>query len=146
MITEIPAADKTQDVYTWSVVYDDGSVINEYDRPEGLGFAEVSLARVKQLRLSDKVARQSVHIEEDPQTHSMNLIGTQHVMIHSVDIPPDALPIFFRRRPIGINLTTDQATRSKTKHCIGWKNEHSAVYLFVFDDGSSLLTDDLQAV
>jgi hypothetical protein len=146
MITTIPAANKTQDVYTWSVVYDNATIVNEYDRSEGLGFAEVDSTRVKQLRLVDKAPRQSIHMEEDPETHDMNIFGSSYVTTHCVDIPQGTTPIFFRRRPIEVNLAVNQATRLKTWHCIGWKSEQCAVYLFISDDGSSVLSDDLQAV
>ena len=65
---------------------------------------------------------------------------------HRVDIPKGAQAIFFRRRSIEINPLSGQESNRPTTHCIGWKNEESAVYLFVFQDGSTLLSNDLQAI
>lgn len=60
---------------------------------------------------------------------------------HRVAIPVDASPVFFRRRKIEVD--TQKLT---TVRCIGWKRETCACYLFIFDDGRTLLTSDYQAV
>jgi hypothetical protein len=65
---------------------------------------------------------------------------------HRVDVPAGATPIFFRRRSVEINPLQGETGNRTTTHCIGWKRGDEAVYLFVFDDGSTLLTNDLQAV
>ncbi len=44
-----------------------------------------------------------------------------------------------------LNLETSEETH-KTAHCIGWKRGDEAIYLFVLSDGSTLLTDNLQAI
>lgn len=112
------------DVYTWRVTYQDGSSLHEFDAVNtiGRGFAEVDSAKVKELKLA-----------------SQNLT-------HSVEVPAGAEPVFFRRRRVAINLTDESTTPQPTVHCIGWKRGDEAVYLFVFDDGSTLLSDNLQAV
>lgn len=108
-----------KDVYTWAALYHDGSSIQEYDRPDGHGFAVVDSAQVKRLTLvSDSSS-------------------------HSVTMPAGATPVFFRRRSIALQPGGDPIP---TVHCIGWKRDDSAVYLFIGEDGSTLLTDDLQAV
>lgn len=113
-----------KDVYTWGALYDDNSCIGEYDRLEGRGFAEVESARVKELLL----------------------LSLQGDSAHSVKIPQGATPVFFRRRSIEINPLQGSSEARPTVHCIGWKRGDEAVYLFIFDDGSTLLTNDLQAV
>jgi hypothetical protein len=112
-----------KEAYTWAALYTDGSYIGEYDREEGRGFAEVDSVRVKQLRLGS--------------CHS-------HLHTHYVEVPEGATPVFFRRRRI--NLVDGQAGPFTVAHCIGWKQGTTAVYLFVGDDGSTILTNNLQAV
>ncbi len=116
--------EKTQDAYTWGAMYSDSTCIAEYDRPEGRGFAEVDQIRVKELLL--------LHLAG----------GTSH----SVHIPQGATPVFFRRRSVTISPLAGESTPRPTTHCIGWKRGDEAIYLFVFDDGSTLLSNDLQAV
>jgi hypothetical protein len=113
-----------QDQYIWSVIYVDGTVMGEYGRVEGRGFAEIGDKHVKAL-----------DIEPLPQ----------HLHAHRILVPDGAQPVFFRRRTIALDGSANEQGRS-TVHCIGWKQEESAVYLFVFEDGSTLLSDDLQAV
>lgn len=115
-----------QEAYTWGAIYDDDTLINEYDREEGLGFAEVNQSRVKALFLYPTCG--------------------EGLPYNGVKIPQGATPIFFRRRRIVINLAQETSASRPTVHCIGWKKADEAVYLFVFDDGSTLLTNDLQAV
>lgn len=119
-----------QDVYTWHAIYDDDVVVSEFDRPEGRGFAEVELFRVKTLLLTP-----------------LQGVGS----LHRVDIPKGAQPVFFRRRSIVVGLLPENEQGRTTTHCIGWKkagllSDVQETYLFVFDDGSSFLTNDLQAV
>lgn len=112
------------EAYTWGALYTDDTCIAEYDREEGRGFAEVDQARVKTLLL----------------------LSLQDGASHSVNIPQGATPVFFRRRSIEIDPLQGESTQRPTIHCIGWKKGDEAIYLFVFDDGSTLLTDNLQAV
>lgn len=114
-----------QDVYTWHALYGEDNSISEFDRPEGRGFAEVEGVCVKTLLLTPLAG-----------------VGT----VHRIDIPMGARPIFFRRRSIEIGALQGDVQRRTTTHCIGWKDDEQEVYLFVFDDGSSFLSNDLQAV
>ena len=111
----------SSDLYQWVVIYQDGTFTEEFDalRPDGRGFSE---------------------IEEKP-IMGIELWG-KSLSIRRVSVPKDAQPIFFRRRYIGL----DGSGQQRTVHCIGWKRGEAGVYLFVFDDGSTLLSDDLQAV
>lgn len=114
----------TQDAYTWCVLCTDGTVLREYDRPEGRGFAEVAGL---------------------PLAHIL-LLPLQGNASHSIDIPQGATPVFFRRRSIEINPFAGESKTRPTWHCIGWKNDEEAVYLFVSERGSAFRTNDLQAV
>jgi hypothetical protein len=117
--------EQAQDAYTWYALYEDDDIISEHDRPEGRGFAEVDSTRVK----------------------ALVLIPSQGTgATHQIELPQDATPVFFRRRSIEIDPLQGESTQRPTIHCIGWKKGDEATYLFVFDDGSTLLTDNLQAV
>lgn len=111
-----------QDIYTWQVIYKDGSILDELE----LGsFVYVASGLAKSISLlADGVA------------------------IHQVAIPDDAEPVFFRRRTLVVNVMNDdqRLAQDKTIHCIGWKQGDDGVYLFVMGDGSTLLSSDLQAV
>lgn len=121
-IGQVPT--KQWDAYTWGVLYTDDTCMAEYDREEGRGFAEVDHARVKELLL----------------------LSVQGEISHVMRVPQDATPVFFRRRSIAINLMQEESSQRPTVHCIGWKRGNETVYLFISDDGSTLLTNDLQAV
>lgn len=112
---------QSKDAYNWYAIYKDETTIPEYDqeRPDGRGFAEIDHTQMKALALSG---------------------------LHCVNIPEGATPIFFRRRSVAINIADGISTPRETVHCIGWKQGEQAVYLFVFEDGSTLLSADLQAV
>ncbi len=111
------------DCYIWQAIYHDGTVVGEYDILEGRGFADVDCSRVAKLLL----------------------LGANGNGAHVCAVPVDARPVFFRRRAISLN--EEQETRIwKTAHCIGWKRESDATYLFVFEDGSTLLSSEFQAV
>lgn len=114
-----------QDAYQWHVTYVDGTSTSEYDdaRPDGRGWAEREATPVRAITLTRR--------EQAGETVS-------------ILIPDGVTPIFFRRRSIA--LQPGMQTPLPTVHCIGWKREDDAVYLFIGEDGSTLLTDDLQAV
>lgn len=124
------------DVYSWFVIYTDDSSIGEYDQEEGLGFASVEHATVPSFE-SDRVKRVKTLL-----LLPRNIEGPPF----GVDIPQGARPVFFRRRSIEINLTNDQTENRATTHCIGWTRGEQAVYLFIGDDGSVLLTENFQAI
>ncbi len=113
------------DAYLWVVEYDDGSWHGEYDptAPEGRGWAEIDLHRVKTIALANPLASR---------------------FLHRVTVPSDTEPVFFRRRQIA--LADGQEQGRSTIHCVGWKRGEEGVYLFVFEDGSVLLSTNFQAV
>ena len=131
-----------RDIYTWRVIFEDGTLVEEYDleRSDGRGFAEIGEKPVKRLEL---------------EANNDNNFGYLHDLTtsHSMLIPHGATPVFFRRRRVEINPNTDEIQGSSTVHCIGWKREENegvpykiaAMYLFIYADGSTLVTDDLQA-
>lgn len=114
------------DAYTWQIRYKGDTWLLEFDneRPDGRGWAEVEHALVQ----------------------SIDLLPTGEGKVHSVHIPDGATPVFFRRRQVTLDPNTEVQQHGTLAHCIGWKQDENAVYLFVFEDGSTLLTDDLQAV
>ncbi len=114
--------EQVKDTYTWRAVYDDERTCIQENAENS--FAEVDQSRVK----------------------AVLLLPLQGCSSHRVDIPDGATAVFFRRRSITLNPNTDEQQSRTTVHCIGWKRGSEAVYLFVMDDGSTLLTDDLQAV
>ena len=119
----------TSDAYMWVVTYQDGTDLKEFDSANqlGRGFAEVDHPKVKALHLLP--------------------VHAGSMRAHVVAIPDDATPQFFRRRTLTLDaLGDDEARAGGTVHCIGWKRVDQSVYLFLWDDGSSLLTEDLQAV
>ncbi len=129
--------EQIKDIYEWHVTYTDGSVISEYDREEGRGFAEVGNKPVKAMVIKPLV------LGKFPELPVLEKLAE-----HCVLIPEGATPVFFRRRSLSVevHMVDEQDHFRSTVHCIGWKREGKAVYLFVFDDGSTLLTNDLQAV
>ena len=104
-------------------MYTDGTIINEYDRYAGRGFAEVDTERIQLLTLK----------QEEKYAHALN-------------VPQGATPVFFRRRQCVLSLQDDTSTQGETIHCIGWTLENQSTYLFIFENGATLLTNDLQAV
>lgn len=108
------------DQYKWCAIYRDDTMLHEDDAEQG--FASVNQDQVKVIVLLPLDAEMTPH---------------------HVSIPDGAMPVCFRRR--SFEFGTDATTQRPTVHCIGWKQAESAVYLFVFHDRSTLLTDDLQA-
>lgn len=121
----------TPDVYLWCVIYRDGSHIREDDHPN---------------RYNWKVAQQQGKSIKEVWL----LLPDQSVDYgHVVSIPEDAEPVFFRRRYTTISLNgpiTGAETPQKTVHCIGWKQGEQGLYLFVFENGSTLLSNNFQAI
>lgn len=111
-----------QDIYSWRATYSDGEHLDE-EHAVG-GFASVDQERCT----------------------ALTLLYQGVVPVHVVHIPAGAKPVFFRRRRIAVNIFSEASEPHPTAHCIGWKrSEEDAVYLFVFEDGSTLLSNDLQA-
>ena len=113
-----------RDAYQWRVVYQDDTVIDEYDdiRPDGRGWAEREEKPVAEIHLMANGCSE-----------------------HQMSIPTGTMPVFFRRRSIELDPNVDTQTH-RTAHCIGWQHGEQAAYLFVLPNGSTLLTSDFQAI
>lgn len=120
---------RVQDQYEWFVQYKDASWHAEFDetRPDGRGFLEIDQAQIQRIALGF-------------------YDGEYFHFYHQVAVPEGAQPVFFRRRTRTISPALQEIIQTDTIHCIGWKAGEVAVYLFIHADGSTLLTDDLQAV
>lgn len=111
-----------QDIYSWRASYSDTEHLDETHAVGG--FASVDQERCTSLTL--------LHMGTAP--------------VHVVHIPAGAKPVFFRRRRVAVNVANETSEQQPTTHCIGWKrSENDAVYLFVDESGSTLLSSDLQA-
>jgi hypothetical protein len=115
-----------RDLWTWCAIYKDGKVLYEYDE-DGTehGFREVQPDQVESLCLLPS--------STDQKSYTVRVN------------PKKVTPVFFRRRSIHMRSDGEEAGRSVI-HCIGWEDKDKSSYLFVFEDGSTLLTDDLNAV
>jgi hypothetical protein len=110
------------EAYTWRALYPD-DFLDECDATQG--FASVDQDRLCCLALYDCAGELS----------------------HRVDVPQGAQGVFFRRRSTEIGLSPDEPGHFSTiAHCIGWKRDGEAVYLFVLDNNSTILTNNLQAI
>lgn len=109
------------DLYSWGAYYGDVETLQEAQASQG--FASVDQSRI---------------------THIGLLLGEN--VEHVVSVPVGAEAVFFRRRSIEFSLTGQNNQQNAVIHCIGWRKAEQAVYLFVFGNGKTLLTDDLQAV
>lgn len=109
------------DLWHWRVTYGDGSTLDEYD-PDGKdhGWAEVNIRRVALVTLV-------------PQYDGLP--------VHMMKVDGAWIPGFLRRRYIGVPQDGSEGTRA-TVHVLTM----GTVYLFLFEDGRSLLTDDFNAV
>lgn len=114
--------EQINEAYAWRAIYDDEQTCIQENAENS--FAEVDQSRVKTVLLLPLTGESS----------------------HRIDIPKGAQAVFFRRRSIALNPNTNEQQTRPTTYCIGWKCGDEAVYLFVFNDGSTLLTSDLQAV
>jgi hypothetical protein len=110
------------DLWQWRVTYGDGSILDEYDESgQDHGWCEVLVESVVKVELLPQVAGLSMHV---------------------LLIPQNRLPIFFRRRMIGVNQDGSEGSR-QTIHCLGFQGH---IYQFIFENGATLLTDDFNAV
>jgi hypothetical protein len=73
----------------------------------------------------------------------LRLAGRHEVIVH---IPQGSTPVMFRRRQIELNMTGGEQSNTQTIHCLGYEAADHGSYLFVFEDGSTLLTNNRNAV
>ncbi|SRR6266571_3206832 len=114
--------EQVKDAYTWCALYKDRLALDEEGAAHGFASA-----------LANSV-------------ESVLLIPTDlGRSVHRVSIPEGATPVFFRRRTVAFH-PDESTTAGPVVHCIGWKRDDDGVYLFVGSDGTTLLSDNLQAV
>lgn len=116
------------DAWVWRAEYTDGTALDEFDEGGDHGFREIDQSRLRRFLL----------------------IPTQdHLATHALMPTGDARPIFFRRRSTEINHSGDVES-SRTVHCIGMQQtvggRNVKAGVFLFDDGSLILTNDLELV
>lgn len=129
----IPGCVECVDLWTWVVLYRDGSQLLECrgDSQRHAAYKDIDLEQVQAmalLPLHDGLPQLTVKMSS-----------------------PDMRPIFFRRHYVEINPELSAEVGRQTIHCLGYQlgsNEHKTAehYTFVFPDGSILLTNDRQAV
>jgi hypothetical protein len=107
--------------YTWRACYGQ-SELDELDAPHG--FSNVDTSQVMHLDLLDQTGR----------------------AVYVMQVPLGAQAIFRRRRQQAISAQSEEVLSQQTIHIIGWQSPESAAYLFLFEDGSVLLSSDFQAV
>lgn len=110
-------------MYTWSVIYRDDTTMPEFDGNRRRGFKEADNGQIKTVELKP--------------------LDNQPLPSHRVNIAEGATPVCFRRHK-GMDSITNKP--DYTMHCVGFQCMYDACYLFVYEDGSTLLTSDLQAV
>lgn len=116
--------------YTWRAHYLDGTELDELG-PDGVArpFAIIDLAQVAAL-------------EAVPQEPGL--------VAHTVRITEGMRPIWFRRRRVEVDLESGEQLGMSTITCLGYQateNGHNVQsFLFLFFDGSTLHTNDREAV
>lgn len=118
----------TQDDYFWIAHYADQTSFDELD-PDG-------------------VARPFSAIDQS-NLAAFEVVAVKDGRSFVVPVSHDRRVIFFRRRRIETTMDGDEIGRS-TVTCIGWQKtthgRNTQSFLFLFPDGSSVLTDDRSAV
>jgi hypothetical protein len=120
--------------YNWRAIYDDGTYLDEYDdeAPDGHGFRHIDLPRCVAFALLPNVEGLYQHVVHISPSTGQRLI-------------------FFRRHTIAINPQTEQEQTRSCIHVIGWQvtafdpdgqPRNLASFMFVYDDGSVLLSDN----
>ena len=115
------------DLWLWRVYYRDGEILNEYDENgNARGWASVDLERGV-----DKI---------------ILVPSRDDLSMHALVVPPTAkAPVVFRRRTITIKTNPDDDTPIPDVPaitCAGWEG----AYIFLFHDGSFVLSDNRDAV
>ena len=115
------------DLWWWLVQYQDDTILPECQGTSmpHAAWGHVDTTRVKNIVL---VPRQS---------------GLEQVV---VDVGANS-PVFFRRRYKELNISGGQQVSQQNIHCLGYEAaDGTGNYVFVFEDGSVLLSTNLNAV
>jgi len=119
---------KCFDAWSWLVLYVDGTELFECAGTQAphAAWANVNVPLVRSLVLLPRIA------------------GLEQVVL---DRPSaDMEPVFFRRRYKELNLAAGTETNQQTIHCVGFERDGEGSYVFVFEDGSVLLSPLRNAV
>ncbi len=111
---------------------------------------------------SDCAGGDAVHTNDDRTEHVFACIDQEHLLAlvlipqvpglstYVLKLTDGTRPIFFRRHQMTVNPLTGEEIDHTTVTCFGWQRSVSgetvAAYTFLFDDGSVVVSDDLQAV
>lgn len=122
------------DPWYWRVVYADGATLDEYDAdaPDGRGWASAeAYGAMRQTRIAQVILI--------PQRDGLST----HVVTLS-DASGDAPAVrFFRRRRVTVSMETGEPVgEAEPVTAI----ELLGIYMFLFADGSIVVSDDLNAV
>ena len=130
------AADNAQDAWHWVAHYTDNGTIGEYELDDD----------------GNEVAHSWQHIDMS-KFHYLELIPQRPWLgRHILALPDGARPIFFRRRLALQELDSQQVVDSGIRPitCIGWQKtvegKNVASFTFLLEDGTSVLSDDRDAV
>lgn len=117
------------DNWTWRVVYTDGGFLEEAGAAQG--WASVEMDRVAEVSWMPTVPGLAPHTVR-------------------IDAASGQRPILFRRRSLAVDPKTGAGAAGPTIHALGWQRtvegRNVASYVFIREDGSTVLTDDHQAV
>ncbi len=119
------------DPWYWVAHYSDGTQLCEYDDDGQHGWKEIDQSKLT----------------------AFELVPLQEGLVHHIlKVSADSRPIFFRRRTISVNINGEVPveTGRDVFHVVGFqktfgKGKHQKSYkcfVFIFQDGSTILTDD----
>lgn len=119
------------DVYNWIAYYNDGTILQEID-PEGdHGFADIDHSKLVQFLLV-------------PQKEGF------YPVVVSINVAEGQRLIFFRRTKIDFNITNGTESHRDRITCVGYQQTvqgtNVSVYNFIMPDGTSMLSNDHNAV
>lgn len=129
MITTTANCTICTDKWTWVATYFDGRILDECG-PEHHVFADIDQDNLSTLAW-------------EPRDDSLPMVCVQ--------VGPGSLPILFRRRLLTVDFSgAGEPQPPNVVHCVGTiravGNETVGSYTFVFENGSVLVSDNLQAV
>lgn len=130
---------KVDTAYIWEAIYNDGqSSLVEWERMENgeiiqHGFSEIALEQTTGMIL-----------------HAIGGKEGQGAISVKIDTEGGMRPIFFRRHQSTLNFETGEVTRHDPIHVLGWQRTVDETfvssYVYIFPDGSLLLSDRHDAV
>lgn len=118
------------DLWYWEAIYDDGTTLEELEDDGTLhGFREIDQERLVAFILRPLLP---------------------HLPQYAVQLNPGKRLIFFRKRRKTLDMNTGEQRDEPPYQCIGYQEtvngKNVKSYVFVNIEGSSLLTDEMDAV